>query len=89
MGDAALCGTFQVACEQFLMQGLDQGTWAYGVASDGDQIIGTSFVQKIRKVPKPTANEDSLDTWRTSTYCQVTVGGASAALEYQVRPYRD
>lgn len=41
-------------CSNFLTNGLDAGNWIYWIAVDEDEIIANIYVQKIRKVPKPS-----------------------------------
>jgi len=44
---------FIAACQQFLLQGLRNQTWAYWVAVEGERILCTICVELVEKVPRP------------------------------------
>ncbi len=53
-GPAVPKAEFLEACTAFLRAGLRDGTWVYWVAEEDGVIAASSFVKRIRKVPKPS-----------------------------------
>ena len=71
---------FLTACLDFLQQGMETKQWVYWIAEANGEIVSQVFVQRVRKVPKPSHLYDVYG-YITNVYTRATFRGQGIGSE--------
>ena len=61
---------------RFVAEALGSGTWAAFVADASDRLVGTAYVQMVRKVPVPNERERHAFAYVTNVYVDPELRGS-------------